>query len=341
MSVINDMLASLDARRAAVPAGTAPVAAPRQATNPRRLQVIVLLGAAAVSAAAFGDWPALVQGTPKAPQPVAAAAAVAPPTPATVATPVSVAAATPLAPPAAGDTPPATQQAPAPARPVRVAMAVPSLARPVPPPAATSSAETGSGTAEKKSIAPTASQRAALAYRQATELGASGHSSQAIDRALDALAADPDHLGARQLAAILMFESQRLDEAGALLQAGLVRAPQQPRLAYLLARLKAESGDAAGALALLSGSPAQSAEAQGLRAAILARQGRFAEALPAYEAALRQDPGNASWWLGLGVALDADGQGALARQALQRARAIGTLRPDVVAYIDQKLASLE
>jgi MSHA biogenesis protein MshN len=297
------------------------------------LQIIVVLGAAAVSAAACGDWPALMPGVVKGPQPVAMAM--------TGETDITQAAATPPNAPALSATEPIVASRGTPAPPVRLALAAPTTARsaaPVPNPAP---ALHSTGTAEKKAIPPSAAQRAALAYRQATELGASGHSSQAIERALEALAADPDHIGARQLAAVLMFESQRLDDAGALLRAGLERSPQQPRLAYLMARLKAETGDAAGALALLGATAGQSAEAQGLRAAILARQGRYAEALPAYEAALRTDPGNASWWLGLGVALDADGQGALARQALLRARALGTLRPDVLAYIDQRLASLD
>ena len=137
-----------------------------------------------------------------------------------------------------------------------------------------------------------------------------------------------------------MFETRRLDEAGALLRAGLDRTPQQPSLAYLLARLKTETGDAEGALALLPAGAALTAQAHGLRAAILARQGRYAQALPAYEAALRQDPGNAAWWLGLGLALEASDQIDLARQALRRARALGTLSPDVQTFIEQKLASL-
>jgi len=279
----------------------------------------------------------------KAPQPVAMAPAAALPAPAPAPAPAAepAAPAPPVTPSAPADATTAPVLPAAAAPPARVAMAAASVVRPAVPVAATLPAPAIDGTAEKKVIAPTASQRAALAYRQATELGASGHSSQAIAHALDALAADPDHLGARQLAAVLMFETRRFDEAGALLQAGLARAPQQPRLAYLLARLKAEGGDADGALALLPAGPGQSAEAQGLRAAVLARQGRYAEALPAYEAALRQDPGNASWWLGLGIALDADGQGGLAKQALQRARAIGTLQPDVLAYLDQKIASFD
>ena len=351
MSVINDMLTALDARRAPPVPGTTVVSLEHGTTKSRRWRVMVVLGTAAVAATALADWPVLLSSAQRAPQPPAIVAdALAP----TVANPAAQADA--LAPPVetapaavrrvlqASVAPRAVAQA-APMATAAVAQTAALTPAATTPPLALSApvalaAPTLRGTAEKHPVAPSAGQRATLAYRQALDLGASGHSSAAIDRALEALAADPDHAGARQLAAVLMFEARRLDEAGALLRAGLDRMPQQPRLAYLLARLKAETGDADGALALLPAGTALAGEAHGLRAAILARQGRYTEALPAYEAALRQDPGNATWWLGLGLALEANQQIDLARQALRRARALGTLRPDVQTYIEQKLASL-
>ena len=351
MSVINDMLTALDARRAPPLPGTTVVSLEHGTTKSRRWRVMVVLGTAAVAATALADWPVLLSSAQRTPQPPAIVAdALAP----TVANPAARADA--LAPPVATAPAAARRVLQASVAPRAVAQGAPMAPTPVAqtaaltpaattPPLALSApvalaAPTLRGTAEKHPVAPSAGQRATLAYRQALDLGASGHSSAAIDRALEALAADPDHAGARQLAAVLMFEARRLDEAGALLRAGLDRMPQQPRLAYLLARLKAETGDADGALALLPAGTALAGEAHGLRAAILARQGRYTEALPAYEAALRQDPSNATWWLGLGLALEANEQIDLARQALRRARALGTLRPDVQTYIEHKLAAL-
>jgi MSHA biogenesis protein MshN len=190
-------------------------------------------------------------------------------------------------------------------------------------------------------VPPSTAQRAALAYRQAVELASSGHGSQAIDKARETLKADPDHTAARQLAAALLFEKNQLDEAETLLREGLARQANQPPLVYLLARLKAETGDTAGALATLAQSNELSADGHGLRAVILARQGRYREALPSYEAAARLAPQNASWWLGLGVALDAEGQSANAVRALQRARAIGSLQGELLSFVDQKLAALK
>ena len=63
--------------------------------------------------------------------------------------------------------------------------------------------------------AQTPAQRAELAYRQAGELTASGHTNPAIDRALEAIQADPSHLAARRLAAVLLCEKGRFGEAAA------------------------------------------------------------------------------------------------------------------------------
>lgn len=351
MSVINDMLTALDARRAPTPAGMAAVPGAGSAIKSRRVQLMLVLGATAVTATALADWPQLLAADIRVPEPPAIvdaapiAVAAAPAQPAAL----TLAIATPTAATPARRTPRPVAALPSIAQPSEhTAAAAPQTAALTPTvsplagaaPLASPPAPASKGTAEKHMIALSAAQRASLAYRQALDLGASGHSGAAIDRALEALRADPDHAGARQLAAVLMFETRRLDEAGALLRTGLERTPQQPRLAYLLARLKAETGDPDGALALLPASVALSGESHGLRAAILARQGRFKDALPAYEAALRQDPGNAAWWLGLGLALEANDQIDLARQALRRARGLGTLGPDVQTYVEQKLAAL-
>ena len=200
-------------------------------------------------------------------------------------------------------------------------------------------APTDSGSVEKRMIPPSAAQRATLAYQQAIGLAASGHSTPAIAQALEALKADPDHIAARELAAALMMETHRLGDAAALMREGLSRQPQQPHLIMLVARIEAETGETQAALARLSAAPGLDSEGHGLRAALLARAERYPEAASAYEAAVRLQPDNATWWFGLGVSLDANGQPALARQALQRARAIGSLRGDALAYVDQKLAN--
>lgn len=207
------------------------------------------------------------------------------------------------------------------------------------PPTPAADTPASAASIEKQVLTPSPSQRAAIAYRQAVELAAAGHSTQAIEQATDALKADPDHVPARQLAAALMFEKQRLPEALSLLRSGLERRPGQPQLTYLLARIKAETGDNAAALALLAQTKELGADGHGLRAVLLARQGDHAAAVGAYEAALRLANDNPAWWVGLGAALESNGQPAQARQAYLRARGTGALHADLRAFVDRKLGT--
>jgi len=197
---------------------------------------------------------------------------------------------------------------------------------------------------DKKMVAQSPAQRAELFYRQAGEMAASGHNGQALDRALEAVQADPAHLAARRLVAILLCEKSRFDEAVTVLRDGLQRTPGEPQLAYLLARVKAETGDREAALSLLVPVDTLSGEGHALRAAILSQQGLYAQALPSFEASLRANPNNTAGWLGLAVALDAQGDSSQARQAFQRARDVGAVRGDLSGelqtYIEQKLAAL-
>ena len=96
MSVINDMLAALDARRAPPVPGTTVVSLEHGTTKSRRWRVMVVLGTAAVAATALADWPVLLSSAQRTPQPPAIVAdALAP----TVANPAARADA--LAPPVA------------------------------------------------------------------------------------------------------------------------------------------------------------------------------------------------------------------------------------------------
>lgn len=375
MSVINRMLSELDSRHQPLPTAWAfeallpPTLPPLRSR--RRAGALALAGAVLIAAAAWTDWtmllpeaapgdlaatsPALTatqtaEEAPRPPPPAArprpaarhdvasaepatgAAPRTAPPRPQSAVQPQLAASHTDFAAAAAE----LLQQAPTSAGPL-LASAAPSSIGPAPvqqplPPAAPAAIE-------KRLVTPNPAQRAAQAYRQAVELAAAGHGTQAIERAQEALQADADHVPARQLAAALMFEKQRLPEALAVLNQGLERHPGQPQLIYLLARLKAESGDSAAALSLLAQSADVGADGHGLRAVLLARQGQFAAAARAYEAALRLANDNAAWWVGLGSALESDGQPAQARLAYQRARTAGTLNADLRAFVDSKLAA--
>ena len=369
MSVINQMLRDLDARRAPLGASNVgagggagadvpvPARPARRHANPRsrRLPVIVLVGTLAIGAAAYGDWPGLVSGRANA----AAATARAPVRASFDATPVA-ASLPDLAPPAAAREPaplPSENRTvlPAPARSETLALRTPPALTPVAnflsTPALPASAAVpapplpavapGPASIDKKMMLQTADQRAQAAYRMAVDATNAGHPQVAIERAVEALQQAPLHRAARQLAAVLLHAQGATPRAVALLNEGLAIDPEHAAAALLLARLQLEQGAPELALAVLDRSQLHSADAEGLRAGILAQQGDFKRALAAYESALRQQPGNATWWLGLGVALESEGRAAQARQSYAKAQALGLERDELNSFVEQRLRALD
>jgi MSHA biogenesis protein MshN len=72
----------------------------------------------------------------------------------------------------------------------------------------------------------------------------------------------------------------------------------------------------------------------------LQRLNRHAEAAEQFAAALRVMPGNGVWWMGLGMSLAADGRKDVAREAFSRARASGSLSPELTQYVEQRIRAL-
>lgn len=181
--------------------------------------------------------------------------------------------------------------------------------------------------------------RAANAYQEAQDWVRSGRSDAALSSAQEALALDPNLNGARYLAITVALERKQLDVAGGLIDAGLQLDAQDSYLAYLQARYLLARGQGDQALRLLQTRERLPAEAWGLKAGLLVRNGLHEQAVAAYEQALRSRPTNSTWWLGLGLALDAQGNKSTAREAFNRASTLGTLRADLQAWVEQRLAS--
>ncbi len=367
MSVINTMLLKLEARGAPAPSGDEaidsaalplpqiPVRPPRSVVG-WRLPVLVVGGIALVGLAAFADWPRLMQAAP-------AAATVVPAPLVATATGSNPASPTPDATPAA----PPVVAAPAPDLPtVAMAAPAPTVATPAPPTAVPAAAKAradapavangDTATPAIASLAPpvamparidkrptpqSAGQQAQALYREAAAQAQAGQRHPALERAHAALAIDPRHAPSRQLAALLEHETGASGRAVQLLRQGLALAPGDQAQALLLARVLVTQGSHAEALSTLDQYGLAGAEADGLRGGILAQLGEFRRSLAAYEAAARQQPGNAMWWFGLAVALDSDGQAPRARLAYARAQAIGLPRDDLATYASQRIGALD
>jgi MSHA biogenesis protein MshN len=342
MSVINRMLQDLQDRKAGLassPGMVMPVAAKPPGTQ--RLLVLLAGGSALIAAVAYAPMPMLGEATAAhTPQPVAVGAAPAPLAPTA---PLAVAVAMAASQAQSEKAMPTTS--PAPLHPLPV------VAKPVAVTtiAATAPASSASPTSvpvpvlaqvDKRVLAETPRQRAQNFYRQGADQAATGHVRQAVDLALEALKADPGYGEARHFAVALMYEQQRVAEAEALAREGLAMSRHQGQLAYLLARMLSERGSNQEAVALLDQQPNLTADGHGLRAGILSQSGDFKRASQDYQSAAMQQPDNSLWWFGLGVALEALGQPQEARRVYAKAQSLGMDRPDLTAFIDQKLRTL-
>lgn len=193
---------------------------------------------------------------------------------------------------------------------------------------------------ERTDSVGTPRERAETEYRKAIAAVNQGRVAEALEGLRNALRQDALHVASRQLLVKLLLEAKQPDAAVQALQEGLQGQPAQIGWAMSLARLQVERGDLAGALQTLEFSlPAAggSADYQGFVAHVLQRLGRNKEAAEHYQAAARLSPGDGRWWLGLGLALDAEGRSNEAREALLRAKASGTLSAELSALADQRL----
>jgi MSHA biogenesis protein MshN len=113
-------------------------------------------------------------------------------------------------------------------------------------------------------------------------------------------------------------------------------------MAMMQARLLAERGELQRAADILQTAAiaSPSPEDRAFHAAILQRLNRHADAAELYAAALRITPTNGVWWMGLGLSLAAEGRNDGAREAFSRARASGTLSPELTSYVEQRLRQL-
>ena len=142
----------------------------------------------------------------------------------------------------------------------------------------------------------------------------------------------------------MLVESKRNEEAMNLLQEGVRIAPEQTGFVMALARLQVETGNLTAALQTLEQGAryaAEEAEYQGFHAALLQRDGRHEDAVVHYLTALRSDPANASWLVGIGISLQEQAKFADAREAFERARQSDSLTPELSGFVEQRLRQLQ
>lgn len=193
---------------------------------------------------------------------------------------------------------------------------------------------------EKVPMAATPRDRAEAEFQRAETALAGGRASEAADALRGALKQDPSHVAARQLLLRQLLELRKVGEVVALLQEGLQQLPDQTGWAMSLARLQLERGDPAAADATLARSASfaeASADYAGFMGHLKTRLGEPRQAIPLYARATRLAPDEGRWWLGLGLAQEADGRLADARESLRHALATGRLSRELAAVAEQHL----
>ena len=345
MSLINKMLQDLDAR--GTPEGRADADGIRSVPERERgvSRSLVFGGAAGLTAAAIAlGWVYLKRpAVPPVLVSVASTPAPAAPVPAPVPAPAAVAPAVPAPLPEAE---PVFQAAAAPAaaraRPAELRRITTPAAQPAAAPVPKTAPATSERIVDGKQVTP--QQRVENTYRRALGQLEDGRVSEALAGLQQTLQLDPRHQGARETLVRLLLEAQRPDEAARQLQLSLALDPKQPAQAMMLARLQLDktNGGPAALDTLMRSLPyaADNGDYRAFLAGVLQREQRYREAAEQYQLALQTAPDNSVWWMGLGIALQADNHPAQARQAFERAKGLQTLSPQLQAFVERKLVQL-
>lgn len=173
-----------------------------------------------------------------------------------------------------------------------------------------------------KEIKPATPQvQAEEAWRQANRLLEQGRNHDARERLEVALRLDPEHDAARQSLVALLLEAGNVAPAEALLREGITLQPNDPWYPRSLAQMQLQRGDLAAAAAGLKAAlgKRQDAANWALYAGTLHKLGKSGEAATAYREAVRLDPSQGNWWIGMAVALEQSGDAEAAGATYQRA----------------------
>lgn len=359
MSVINKMLRDLDQRQTPGAGTTDPL---RRATAsvvsvpplPRRSSpamrwVIVLLPLAAAATGGWVWWNAPLVVEPVVAVPAAVVAPAAPAATPAVSAPevlavaaqeaasAPVAAVSAIAPPAMSEPP--------------VVVLAPPMPAPAPAPAARNTAPANVGLRMETKLAnptPVPASQAQVA-KPATEAGV-GVPAKPMASVVDASAAARQQQAGRDTLAQAqnLWASGARDTAISTLQEAVAVAERNPQsggaatlvpLLRELARMQLAEGQAAAAWDVLARHEAlmnNQPELWALRANAAQRLGRHQDSVQAYTNALQSRPAEQRWLLGTAVSLAALGQTTAAAEMAERARSVGPVSRDVLAYLRQQ-----
>jgi tetratricopeptide (TPR) repeat protein len=150
----------------------------------------------------------------------------------------------------------------------------------------------------------------------------------------------PSHNQARLTLVTLLIKEGRLQKADDILMVGLNKYGDYSPFIKLKAHILVKQNRVAAAIELLQNNLANNnddVEYLALLAALYQQQGAFMPAAELYNQLTRIQPQKASWWLGLGIALESANKRNAAKEAYQRAYDSSDISPELSAFLDNKV----
>ena len=197
-----------------------------------------------------------------------------------------------------------------------------------------------SGTMKKMALPLTAEETGIQLYQQAVELTVNNKISEAIAKLQKLLTTDPTHISAREALATLLLKTGKSAQALKILTDGLARDPENLQLVKLHAQILTTQNKLDAALKiLLQHQPqiSQEPDYYGFIASLYQRTGQYMLAAKLYDQLAKLQPHNATWWIGLGAALESSEENNAAAEAYGYALKSGAdMSPEVRAYVENK-----
>lgn len=194
-------------------------------------------------------------------------------------------------------------------------------------------------TVEKKPIPLPPEQQAAQHYQEIQQLLTQNNIQEAISRLRLFVADFPNHLQACETLVSLLIKEGRLQKAQEILTVALNRHGDHHPFIKLKAYILAKQNETSSAIALLQKflSTTDDIDYLSLLAALYLQEKEFMSAALLYDHLTKIQPQTASWWLGLGVALEHAGKKNAAKEAYRQARTKSDTTSDLAQFLDDKI----
>lgn len=181
-------------------------------------------------------------------------------------------------------------------------------------------------------------------YEQVLQLLEQGGSGGEVVNQLNLLLKEqPEYRPARETLALLLFKGGDLIQANQVLTVGLQQYPDYMPFIQLQANILVKQDRVADALNLLQKTTPSIEDNPGyyaFMAALYQRQGQYMMAARLYDQLVKLHPEQSTWWMGLGIALEAADKRNAALEAYAQALAGEDLKPLVRAFVENKISQL-